>query len=665
MKTIKNSLLLLLLLIGGAVYAQKTVSPFSVSPEKAISGELITITYNPKGTVLEGKDEVAAVIYLYRDFQWSTEDLDLKKSGGSWAASYKLPDNCAFFACKFKSGDIVDSGSKTTYGYMTTDKSTGRNFAGAYPAWGMLRNTTFADQTPKCASDSAMIGDDVMLYWINQELLYHPESRVKVFYPALTLVKKMGKENATAKIEKELKAILSLDNVDENAMIQVQKGYAMLLGDYKRADSLGQVMLGKYPKGITARDKAIVQMFREPDYAKKAALWSQFGIDFPAEKFKNVITDFTDLYLVKVYRAIAYEPIMNRNDYTVFEKLLPESPIGALLDYYYHVIEVPLERNDLTAAFLLPYATKIMKEIEDAGMDKSLEESRFYSPKEWKTEVLSKFRNSYLVHANLLNQVGDYKNALEYMEKVKGFYGYKTAEFNSLYVELLNKNGRSEAVLSFIEKAANENAMSEKMIEILKSAYISKNKSEVGFEAYFNSLKSKTLVEAQREELKKSLIKKKISSFNLESINGSYVDLSKQKGKIVVLDLWATWCVPCKAALPGMQLAVDKYKNDPNVAFYFIATDETDPNYRQKIKDYIKLKNYTINVLYDAVDPQTKKLNDTYTKYCKEIGFSGIPQKIIIDGDGNMRWQSTGYKGSPSALADEISCVIELLKAEK
>jgi len=44
--------------------------------------------------------------------------------------------------------------------------------------------------------------------------------------------------------------------------------------------------------------------------------------------------------------------------------------------------------------------------------------------------------------------------------------------------------------------------------------------------------------------------------------------------------------------------------------------------------------------------------------------FSGIPQKMIIDGNGMVRWTSTGYMGSPSALADEISYVIELLKKE-
>jgi hypothetical protein len=77
----------------------------------------------------------------------------------------------------------------------------------------------------------------------------------------------------------------------------------------------------------------------------------------------------------------------------------------------------------------------------------------------------------------------------------------------------------------------------------------------------------------------------------------------------------------------------------------------------------MKDKNYDFEVLLDA-HRSTKDKDLVYATYAAAFNFSGIPQKMIIDGDGNLRWRSTGYGGSPSALADEIGFVIDLLKKE-
>ena len=111
-----------------------------------------------------------------------------------------------------------------------------------------------------------------------------------------------------------------------------------------------------------------------------------------------------------------------------------------------------------------------------------------------------------------------------------------------------------------------------------------------------------------------------------------------------------------------MQMVVNKYKKDPTVAFYFIDTQETKSDYRNLVKEFLKENNYSLEVLFDGKNPETSKLDNTYSIYAHSIGFSGIPQKMIIDQNGFLRWRSTGYNGSPSGLADEISYIIELLK---
>jgi thiol-disulfide isomerase/thioredoxin len=146
--------------------------------------------------------------------------------------------------------------------------------------------------------------------------------------------------------------------------------------------------------------------------------------------------------------------------------------------------------------------------------------------------------------------------------------------------------------------------------------------------------------------------------------NGKIVKFKDLRGKTILMDFWATWCVPCKASFPGMKLAVEKYKNDPNVVFFFVDTEERSPNYKQEIMQYIKDNNYPFTVLFDNKLPTEKANDEVFNRICKAFSISGIPQKLIIDKNGKLRFITVGFKGSATGLADEISAMIELTKKQ-
>ena len=104
-----------------------------------------------------------------------------------------------------------------------------------------------------------------------------------------------------------------------------------------------------------------------------------------------------------------------------------------------------------------------------------------------------------------------------------------------------------------------------------------------------------------------------------------------------------------------MKMAMEHFKNDTNVVFFFVDTQERIPDYKEKVKTFLKEKNYPFQVLFD-------KGEDTYAAYAKLIKTSGIPFKVVIDAKGNIRFAEVGYKGSPSQLADEITTMIDLAK---
>jgi hypothetical protein len=80
------------------------------------------------------------------------------------------------------------------------------------------------------------------------------------------------------------------------------------------------------------------------------------------------------------------------------------------------------------------------------------------------------------------------------------------------------------------------------------------------------------------------------------------------------------------------------------------------------INKFLAEKKYNFEVLYDGYNPESKQLDIAYARCAKDYHSSGIPMKLIIDQQGRLRWVNNGYKGSPSALADEISFIIDTLK---
>lgn len=260
----------------------------------------------------------------------------------------------------------------------------------------------------------------------------------------------------------------------------------------------------------------------------------------------------------------------------------------------------------------------------------------------------------YDTYAHTLFVNGKYRKALEYQEKA--FDGPPEEGMSSSverYARLLAKTGQQDKAYDLLVALTRKGKATADMNAQLKELYARKNGNTTGFEAYLDELQ-KGVQSALKESLKPKMQDVEAPGFALRDLSGKKVSLSDFRGKVVVLDFWATWCMPCIASFPSMQKMVNRH---PEVVFLFIATQEKKEGALQRVKSFIEKNKYSFHVLMDeplADKPANYKVVSDYKP-------KGIPAKVVIDGKGRMRFMSTGFS-SDSELINELEAMIDLAK---
>ncbi|GAB1445504.1 MAG: TlpA family protein disulfide reductase [Cyclobacteriaceae bacterium] len=116
--------------------------------------------------------------------------------------------------------------------------------------------------------------------------------------------------------------------------------------------------------------------------------------------------------------------------------------------------------------------------------------------------------------------------------------------------------------------------------------------------------------------------------FTIKDLNGNKLDFTQFKNKVVFLNLWATWCGPCRAEMPTIQKLYDKMKDNPNVEFVMLSIDQ-DKDLKKVIR-YLKDKSYTFNG-YMPSGYLTEQLN-----------VPSIPTTFIISKNGKILTKEVG-----------------------
>lgn len=616
---------LLLVVAGWPAAAQ-----FRYVPDRPQTGQPVSFTYVPAGTPLAADTVLSAQYVRYGAPNTLTKSqpvpLALTRQNGAFVGRIP-PQNEPL------SGVLL--AFLTTKSPKRTDLNGGKLYAVPFAdAGGQLRPHGLAGQASVLTRTNFIFGlggrpdpnQVVQLY--EQEIAQFPDNRPTYWADYVTALMSQKKPRYVATAKAAIQSYLSSrpkPTADE--LTTAGRLYAEL-GDPAAANAVREQIKTSDPKGALAQKDRAAALKAEPNWERRKALYATFVRDFPQSAL---------LPMLGVLMIDGYYKANDIRGLLTFAQGQPPAHTDVLL-LNTMAGQLTDERRSLPEAEeLVRHALAVMNEPATLRP----------------TDKASRQRQLTLTLARILDARGNDADAYVAYNQALTPEVIEITEPRIVerYYACALRTGHGSDARPLAEAAVETGRATGRMKATFRDWYARQpGQTPAKADAYIADLEA-DLKADQRDEMRRALLNEPAPAFTLTDLQGRTVSLAGLRGKIVVLDFWATWCGPCIASFPAMQQAEAKYKNDPNVRFLFVNTREGGSNPAGRARDFMARKHFDFVVPVDA----QQRMADAYR-------VEGIPTKIIIDANGRVRYRYVGYNGSPETTVAELTTVIGLLK---
>jgi len=567
----------------------------------------------------------ALVVYENKELLYS-KTLPLNKVGNNYEFTFKAPDSTdvLIFGIMDSRNNVIDNNSEKGF-VVTLLDSKGKPF--------LTKNITMAKLLNGYAQFILKIKEVPKVNIIKiyeDEYKIHPVLKNRNSYlDYLTVLYTEKKDTVKSKLLTYAKQMTQTKN-DESKWRNAGDIYRLLKMNEDQ-ENIEQKAILAYPNGQVAKDKFWESFYRANSPTEKSRLAS---LTEYISRFNDSSAIIKDNFYISILSLLL--DIKEWDKLEKYEFLVKNKVFMARL-YNTFAWKLSGERidnpgNDLKMAKTL---SKKSLDYTDSGINQKENESEdeyIYNPQ----GLYNMFSDTYSL---ILYKLGQYDSAFYYQDQIYKQGNELNTEGLERYAVYAEKVKGPAYTQNIIEQqllnGVNSPTMTKQLQSIYKQLQLPENE--------FNKLQEKTNLLAKQkmiESIKEKFGVTKANDFKLKNLKGQYVSLSSFKNKVVVIDFWATWCVPCRASFPAMQELVNNYKLDSSVIFLFIdVLENKSPEKMQEMAQKLMTDgNYNFNVLLDTKD---KVVND--------FKVEAIPSKFIIDKKGDIV-----FMGESSNIALEI-----------
>ncbi|MGN6293141.1 MAG: redoxin family protein [Chitinophagaceae bacterium] len=620
-----------------ALLAQSQATRVSITPKFPQRGDMVTITYHP-GLDSSGKgkeQEAVQLVFSYSNLYELPGKIALKKSGETWTTSFQIPRYGVYATFYLQNGEWTDKPSSTQH-YAIAVYNKKKRVENGYLYNGYSLPAQMGKAPGVKAAQRAMYEEELKNYPSNYE------AKLRLLSTELNAGKTPEEEQLALK---KANAIIAerfyTDPYKMGNINKVTMGY-LIMGENDRLDSIRKVIVQRYPKGMAGvelRTGEIANLDDEEEQLRKLQALLKERTPSNEEAFAEVHEMLFELFaknknsreaLQHARSMLALRAKQNSPYIPVSLKSIAETLLKNKI-----VLDSAASYASRALALADKFPLGLIRYFPETGFIPS-----FVSEKDRKTgtdkakantlALLAMIRQEQKqsnLAATLMKEALQLSKDKETLTQALKFYestGHKPEAASAAW-DMLMLTPNDTMALNAFKRTEQTDLLPAKMVEL-----------------------DTVWTRRMRASLNSERLNKKAPALEgLLDMEGNPVSAASLQNKIVILNFWATWCVPCMEEMPYMQKVYTQYKNNPDVVF--LVTNSAARNTLQDAQKWAGRKKYDFPV-YFASEP----------KLTEQLGFQVIPATFIIDKNGMIQFRMIGFEGA--TIEKKVSVAIELLK---